>query len=262
MKSFENITRHALSTNYSSNDHFDKDEELRLATRIVNRNEEFSNDMALWGHEYDFAIDKTHGSKADPYDADFKDEDQSEDEDQSDTLGSHLCESRKLDISSDLEDILPLEEGGSLCRPQDDEIYGWIEKQYRSSRGFEIGTFNCTLLSTIIKQQSRKWKSIAYGYISDIITITHRFTLKALSLACPDERVCQNLLSVLMDQLVERYASAIDKVNFLLFVERSGTPMTLNHYLNNNLEKWYITQLYHRARLTLSAVDKNDLYLV
>ncbi|KAL1885821.1 hypothetical protein Plec18167_001317 [Paecilomyces lecythidis] len=157
MNSFENITRHALSTNYSSNDHFDKDEELRLATRVVNRNEEFSNNMALWGHEYDFAIDKTSGSEAGSYDADSKDEYQSEDEDQSDTRESHLCESRKLDVSPDLQDILPLEEGGSLCRPRDDDIYGWIKKQYRSSRGFEIGTFNCTLLSTIMKQQSRKW---------------------------------------------------------------------------------------------------------
>ncbi|KAJ9269487.1 hypothetical protein DTO212C5_4338 [Paecilomyces variotii] len=223
MNSFEGITRHALSTNYSSNDHFDEDEELRLATRIVNRNDEFSNDMALWGHEYDFAIDKTHGSTAEPHHTDIKDE--------------YQFESRKLAVLPDLEDILHLEEGGSLCKPRGDDIYAWIEKQYRSSRGFEIGTFNCTLLSTVMKQQSRKWKSIAYGYISDIIIMTHTFTLKALSLACPDVRVCQNLLSVLMDQLVERYTSAIDKVKFLLFVERSGTPMTLNHYLNDNLEK-------------------------
>ncbi|KAJ9306751.1 hypothetical protein DTO217A2_3738 [Paecilomyces variotii] len=231
MNSFEGITRHALSTNYSSNDHFDEDEELRLATRIVNRNDEFSNDMALWGHEYDFAIDKTHGSTADPHHTDIKDEDQS------DTRKRYFLESRKLAVLPDLEDILHLEEGGSLGRPRGDDIYAWIEKQYRSSRGFEIGTFNCTLLSTVMKQQSRKWKSIAYGYISDIIIMTHTFTLKALSLACPDVRVCQNLLSVLMDQLVERYTSAIDKVKFLLFVERSGTPMTLNHYLNDNLEK-------------------------
>lgn len=256
MNSFEGITRHALSTNYSSNDHFDEDEELRLATRIVNRNDEFSNDMALWGHEYDFAIDKTHGSTADPHHTDIKDEDQS------DTRKRYFLESRKLAVLPDLEDILHLEEGGSLGRPRGDDIYAWIEKQYRSSRGFEIGTFNCTLLSTVMKQQSRKWKSIAYGYISDIIIMTHTFTLKALSLACPDVRVCQNLLSVLMDQLVERYTSAIDKVKFLLFVERSGTPMTLNHYLNDNLEKRYVPKICHCARLTLSTVDKNDSYLI
>lgn len=248
MNSFEGITRHALSTNYSSNDHFDEDEELRLATRIVNRNDEFSNDMALWGHEYDFAIDKTHGSTAEPHYTDIKDE--------------YQFESRKLAVLPDLEDILHLEEGGSLCRPRGDDIYAWIEKQYRSSRGFEIGIFNCTLLSTVMKQQSRKWKSIAYGYISDIIIMTHTFTLKVLSLACPDVRVCQNLLSVLMDQLVERYTSAIDKVKFLLFVERSGTPMTLNHYLNDNLEKRYVPKICHCARLTLSTVDKNDSYLI
>lgn len=254
MNSFEGITRHALSTNYSSNDHFDEDEELRLATRIVNRNDEFSNDMALWGHEYDFAIDKTHGSTAEPHHTDIKDE--------------YQFESRKLAVLPDLEDILHLEEGGSLCKPRGDDIYAWIEKQYRSSRGFEIGTFNCTLLSTVMKQQSRKWKSIAYGYISDIIIMTHTFTLKALSLACPDVRVCQNLLSVLMDQLVERYTSAIDKVKFLLFVERSGTPMALNHYLNDNLEKWYVPQAlslcaanpeYSRQKRFISDIGEKSL---
>lgn len=53
--------------------------------------------------------------------------------------------------------------------------------------------------------------------------IMHGFILKALSLTCPDARVCVaacSLQSVLMDRLLEKYQKAVDKMEFLLFVER------------------------------------------
>ena len=46
-------------------------------------------------------------------------------------------------------------------------------------------------------------------------------------------------MNVLMADLTKRYVKAINQVKFLLEVERGGTPMTLNHYFNDNLEKWY-----------------------
>jgi hypothetical protein len=89
-----------------------------------------------------------------------------------------------------------------------------------------------------MKKQSSKWTSVANGYIGDVIIIVHSYITSGLSQVCPDGRVYEKLLSFLMDKLIERYQSAIDKVDYLLFVERSTIPMTLNHYFNDNMEKW------------------------
>ncbi|KAH8690854.1 P-loop containing nucleoside triphosphate hydrolase protein [Talaromyces proteolyticus] len=229
MNLFNDITRQALGTNYSSYDQFEKDDQLRFATRIVNRNESFSKKIAQWGHKYHFGIKEGGNSDTEAPIANFKNKERPK--------TGNVLRTRELDDLPDLEDIV-LEPGdGEVCEPLSSDIYIWIERQYRRSRGFEIGTFNPTLLSTIMKQQSDKWTSISHGYISDVITMVHQFILKVLGLACPDTRVCQNLLSILMDKLLERYKQSIDKVRFLLDVERSGTPMTQNHYLNDTLRK-------------------------
>jgi hypothetical protein len=91
-----------------------------------------------------------------------------------------------------------------------------------------------------MKRQSTKWTGLALGYISDVVVTVHNFILGLLRSICADERVRTNLLSILMDELVERYKEALEKVSFLLYVERVGTPITQNHYFNDNLEKWYV----------------------
>ncbi|KAE8549699.1 hypothetical protein EYB25_008223 [Talaromyces marneffei] len=233
MASFQDITQKALSTNYSHSGFFDSHTELRFATRIVNRNDNFSTDMALWGHKYKFAQDSDEDN----------DSDSEVNHDDDDGMDDFLApaevaklEIRKVSDVPDLEDLLHNMEIHDVITPRT-QIRSWIENQYRNSRGFEIGTLNVTLISTTMKQQSDHWTSIAHGYISDVVTMTHRFILTALDIACPDDRVRRNLMSVLMERLLDRYKNAIDKVNFLLNVERSGTPLTLNHYLNSNIEK-------------------------
>lgn len=124
-----------------------------------------------------------------------------------------------------------------LSRPSEDNILDWIEKLYRTSRGFEIGTFNPSLVATIIKKQSAKWAGLALGYISGIIAMIHYFIVKVLEKVCPDDRVRGNLLSILVDDLTDKYRDAVERVKFLLHVERIGTPMTLNEYLQENLDK-------------------------
>jgi hypothetical protein len=117
-------------------------------------------------------------------------------------------------------------------------ILPWIENLYRESRGFELGTFNSTILSSVLKKQSTKWPSLAEGYICDIVSIVHTFTTKALNISCGDQRLGQNILSFLIDDLIEKYRKALSMAEFLLQIERDGTPMTQNHYLNSNLQKW------------------------
>jgi hypothetical protein len=74
--------------------------------------------------------------------------------------------------------------------------------------------------------------------VSDVVSITHTFIKKLLALVCVDERVTRELLSTLSDGLIGRYNTALDHTRFLLNVERIGTPITLNTYFNENLEKW------------------------
>lgn len=126
----------------------------------------------------------------------------------------------------------------SLSVRKKDGITTWIGKLYKEAAGFEIGTFNHVLLATLIKKQSAKWPYIAWGYISDIITMVHTFIQKALLAASRDNRISVNILSLLMDDLMDKYRQAISVVDFILNIERAGTPMTLNRYLNDNIQKW------------------------
>ena len=118
------------------------------------------------------------------------------------------------------------------------DILPWLRTMYESSRGFELGSFDAALVPLIWKEISANWDGMALGYISDLITLTHYFTLNVLQGICVDESVLNGLTSALMELLLARYQRAIDHVKFILQVEREGTPLTLNHYFNENLEKW------------------------
>jgi hypothetical protein len=89
----------------------------------------------------------------------------------------------------------------------------------------------------VLKKQSAKWPSLAEGYICDVVSIVHTFTTKALNISCGDQRLGQNILSFLIDDLIDKYRQALSIAEFVLRIERDGTPMTQNHYLNSNLQK-------------------------
>ena len=80
-----------------------------------------------------------------------------------------------------------------------------------------------------IKRQSVKWKELALGNISDIMTLVYTFVVDLLRVVCPVRRVQRGILSLLMDRLMEKYKSATSHVEFLLEIELDGTPATLNH---------------------------------
>ncbi|EED22526.1 dynamin, putative [Talaromyces stipitatus ATCC 10500] len=173
MNLFQDITRQALTTSYSSNDSFDSQWELRLATRIVNRNDVFSKDMAVWGHKYEFARDADGDSNSS--DSEVKHEDEDVESARAVARVEHL-KIRKTSDMPDLEVLVHSMETDRVVTPRS-HIHSWIEKQYRDSRGFEIGTFSSTLLATTMKQQSDKWTSIARAYIRYHlcpVTMSHR----------------------------------------------------------------------------------------
>lgn len=52
---FQEVLNQALTTSYATNDLFTAHPELKLATRFVTRNEQFSDDMKRSGHYYTFS---------------------------------------------------------------------------------------------------------------------------------------------------------------------------------------------------------------
>lgn len=253
MAKFQRLTENALHTNYGSQDAFDEEPNLRLATLVANRNAQFSEDFSTYGHVYGF---KSHEHEED---SEIKstvpetsppssvganiigsdDDDGGGDEEEE----RKSVPSRKLNSCDDIQDILH-----DCVQVQDSLAQGilpWIENIYRVSRGFELGTFNSSILSSVLKKQSAKWPSLAEGYICDVISMVHNFTTKALNVSCGDQRLGQNILSFLMEDLSEKYRQALSMAEFLLRIERNGTPMTQNHYLNSNLQKWSESTAYY-----------------
>ncbi|PGG97552.1 hypothetical protein AJ79_09167 [Helicocarpus griseus UAMH5409] len=231
---FQQIVSLAMSSDYGGNDLFDREPDAKLPTILATRNDEFSENMERWGHLYSFAHiagDAGHedGNGGIPSEDDG---DKGEDRDDGDRVKPKI---RSMSDPEGLEDILY--EPVILQRAVQTDIMSWLEKTFRSCRGFEIATYNPRFLSTLIKKQTVNWESLAFGYVSDMICAVHSFILKVLKAVCTDERVRGHLLSILMDRLVEIYQRSLAQVRFLLHVERAGTPMTLNHYFNDNLEK-------------------------
>ena len=135
----------------------------------------------------------------------------------------------------DLDDIL--HDDRSVPMPKPTGIIPWLEHVYKDSRGFEMGTFDASLLSVVWKKQSDNWDDLALGYVSDIVSLVHRFIYALISAICDDQRVQSALMSTLMDGLIDRYTKSIDHAKFVISVEKDDTPQTLNHYFADNLEK-------------------------
>jgi len=115
---FQRITENALHTNYGSQNVFDEEPDLRLATLVANRNAQFSDDFAAQGHVYGFM---SHGhdndsdgqgniavasltSSVPPLAGATDDDDDDEVKDEEEEGISFP--SRKLNSCSDIEDIL------------------------------------------------------------------------------------------------------------------------------------------------------------
>lgn len=150
-------------------------------------------------------------------------------------VGPEFKSVRYEENHAELEDIM--QSDSLIPLPKVFGIKQWLENVYKNSRGFELGTFDASLLPIIWKKQSANWEALALGYVEDIVSLVHSFTVDLLAKICKDPRARQGLYSVLLDQLTDRYKKSIEHTKFLLVVERSGTPMTTNHYFADNLEK-------------------------
>ena len=231
---FQKLSGEALLSNYGCTDVFDQYPTLRLATAVVNRSKQMSDTIATKGHTFHFeAEDEDESDASEDVDSLVVDISAMDIEDGN---AEGAVDIRTIKDHPELEDLVSAAQ--KLPGLRSGRFRAWLKHVYRNSRGFEIGTLNFSLLAVTMKHQSVKWKKLALGYISDIITMVHNFIVDLLRVVCPFERVRTGIMSLLMDRLLEKYQSAISQVKFLSEVELDGTPATLNHYFNENLEKW------------------------
>jgi hypothetical protein len=216
----------ALRGNYGANGIFDKVKRFRLATTIIERNEQFRSDMMNFGHVYNFR-NGTEGSPSLLSRARDRTDGGNEDS---------MVSTRKFDITVELNDGLLGPE--HISPPVEDDIYSWLEAEYLDSRGFELGTFNSSLLPTVMKRQSNKWGSIALGYVSDIIALVNACIFSVLTDLCHDGRMSRGLLAIMTDDLQKKYANAIAHTQFLLENERNDTLISLHPTFVKTLQTW------------------------
>ncbi|KAI0840875.1 P-loop containing nucleoside triphosphate hydrolase protein [Hypoxylon sp. FL0890] len=215
-EAFQTLARDSLNAYYTSSRLFEERHDLRLITRVVEANDKYSNAMWLIGHTRPFASDSDSDDKG--------------------SVSPHT--------EFECIDYLELEE---IFDPADtimpdvsgqDQIMEYIEGVYRDSRGQDLGTFSGALVSTMFKEQSKKWKPITMCYMNQVVSAVHHFIVQAINEVCPDERVRDELWNgYLLEELQKSYRRAMDHAKFLLEIEREGVPMTLNHYFNDNLQK-------------------------
>jgi hypothetical protein len=233
---FQQNVSSALSADYVGSDFLDEFSTLRLATQVVTRNELFATTLEQYGHSHTFDRAPSTISPRPRRHVGLQTEElDTEDGNKSGKALSSSVRIRSQECIPDLEEFTIGDEETTI--PSSENILNWLTGVYKESRGFELGTFNNSLLATTMKTQSSKWETIAMGYVKDVIAMAHEFILKLLESVCSDLRVREGLTSVLMDDLRTKYQRALDSAKFLLYVERHGTPATLNHYFNENLEK-------------------------
>jgi Dynamin central region/Dynamin family len=230
---FQDITNYALDAYYSRHVIFSNSPELRLATLCVDRNDKFSDEVLRVGHSIQFdtqddeaetAIAHTSTTSTPPSENDVGSSISNED------VKSYAVQ------YTELSDLIP--SNSKILEPNDRNILEWIGEEYRKARGFGLATIGPSILPTIWQEQSKNWEGLTMAYISDIVFYVHDFICKVLAHICPDERVRSGLWSALQELLVERYQKAITHVKFIIQVERLGTPLTSNHYFNENLQKF------------------------
>jgi hypothetical protein len=88
-----------------------------------------------------------------------------------------------------------------LKKPNDGDIEPWPRTVFETSRGFELGAFDASILATAMKKHSSKWSSISLGYVSDVIVLVHRFITTAIRAIVPDNSMAYSLLNIVQDSL-------------------------------------------------------------
>lgn len=209
----------AIDGKIASDNVFDPGSTLRLATAVNVRMENFDKDLKAHGHSHIF------GKSALAPEDDEKD------------LYNEPSKGFATRNTNDVPELMDILYPSEAALHNTEDILLWLSNTYNQCRGFELGTFEPSMLVAILRQQTSNWASISLGFVSDVIVLVHQCIRTALEHVVPDKHVRSRLFGVLLDGLVEGYKPAISHTLFLLSVERDGIPLTTNHYFNDNLQR-------------------------
>jgi hypothetical protein len=235
---FETMAKDALSTSYFRHDIFQKDHKLRLPTLVVDRSDEFAEEIRLKGHTVKFH-EEEDVEQSNAHEKTLAEDESSSDDESSllseDSVDARVGSDSTISDYPELLDVLRLDFNMSPTNNKD--IIAWIGDEYRKARGYSLEVMDPNILPMLWQEQSRNWQGIALSFVNDVITYVHDFICRLLRHVCPDSKVRSGLLSFIMDDLLKKYNNALEHVEFVLRVERNGTLLTKNHYFRDTLEK-------------------------
>jgi hypothetical protein len=239
---FRETTTKAINAYYSRDPCFEMDDIFRLATLVMEMNNDFSETVHRKGFTRAFrrADSEPNGSASNLPQA-------------SRTLSQDSVQSSTGPFTPDVESPEYPELLGIMAQtekmkaPARDGIIEWITDNYKRSKGFEIGTINTSLMPSLFAEQSRAWGFHAETHVTKVIRKIHHFIYKVLQYCCKDDALCERLWHKLLQPLLPSYEKALQQASFLVDIERHGNLLTMNHYFADNVNKSRLERL--RVRL-------------
>ncbi|KAH7316966.1 interferon-induced GTP-binding protein Mx2 [Stachybotrys elegans] len=213
----QDITKSALNGHYADDTIFKHKADLRLITKMIQLNEDFSNVFWKCGHYQHFRSGlEDKGEKL---------------------LGEVIpttVSGMPGNVYDELHDIIDTDY--ECPKPLRGPMTETVQELYSSSRGPELGTFNGTVLASVFDKSAQKWKPLVMSHTSKAILLVHDFIFNLLDELCPDSMVKEQLWGNVVDDLREKYKHAMKHACFLLEIEGSSWPITYNHYFNATLQ--------------------------
>lgn len=123
-----------------------------------------------------------------------------------------------------------------FVRKDEENIYSWIRRVYRESRGSELpGTVNPTVLENMFRQQSEKWNEIATRHVTDTEGIISRFNKAVFQDVFYEDTLRDKMES--RNDVAFRKATqdAASQLAAILADERGGILQTVNYYFADTL---------------------------
>ncbi|KIW34052.1 uncharacterized protein PV07_00854 [Cladophialophora immunda] len=235
---FQSLATKAIDGYYGRDLCFERCETLRLATVVMVENERFSQNMFRHGSRRRFSSDEDSTSDDEPVENDGNKPPTDSENAVNETFEEQHKEYPELRT---LKPVL-----AKMQHPKEESVQEWITRAYRNFKGFEIGTTNPSLLPSLIREQTSSWHYHAGSHTYNVIVRIHSFLQSLLHLVCSDTSVCDRIWVRIAPTLKAAYKTAMDHVSFLVNVESSGFPVTLNHYFVDNLKKQRLSRIEKR----------------
>ena len=267
---FQSLTAHALDAYYARDECFVTHSELRLATIIKSLQEKYSTKMRAEGHTRKFLRGVNHRKTAQPdpsaaqinkdleNSANLESLSSGSDVDEAECNEFSLLSLAAISPEKEMELRLALAVSTSPSdRPRED-IMTWIRREYNSSKGFEIGTVNPSLLRALFHEQTKYWRYYTTEHINEVIMATHTFIIRLLDYLCPDSTIREPFWALLGKEVMASYGKAVDHVDLLLKIEERGNMRSLNHYFATTLKKRRQNRLRKRLGNSKSWATNDD----